>query len=341
MVAPFLPLKEERVPELGLVFRLLFLFCREKDVESNIVKRKSKVFLFLVILSILTLLSGCAAFFIMRVLHLSLNKLPGEKEIEKYWKGGDYSEVYNLSKIVLKKKPFKTGALLFYGASCFYLAMGENDVSSSQDYLEEAIGAFRLSLYYAHAKEIPFISYMLGKSYFYKNGSSSFYYSDMAIKYLEKAKKLGYKANEMNEYLGLSYALLSLHDESVRTLEEDVNAKTSPVILYTLAEELYKGGKSSSAKQYLKRVKKESRDESLVIEAMNLLGRIYFEEGNSEGAKDEFESILKKTETFADAFYNLGLVYEKEGNVITARALWRKTLKAAFNHKGAIEKLGG
>lgn len=310
-------------------------------MKSIVEKRKSKAVLFLVAAVILTVLSGCAAFFIMRVMHLSLNKLPTEKEIHKFWEKGDYSEVYNLSKIVLEKKPFKIDALLFYGSACFYLAVGENDVSSSQDYLEDAIGAFRLSLYYARASEMAFIDYMLGKSYFYKNGSSSFYYSDLAVKYLERAKKAGYKTPEMNEYLGLSYALLSVHDESVKTLEEDVNEETSPVILYTLADELYKGGRLSSAKQYLKRVKEGIEDESLAIEAMNLLGEIYLEEGNLEGAKDEFENILKKTEDFADAFYNLGLVYEKEGNLIKARALWRKTLKASFNHKGALEKLGG
>ena len=51
-------------------------------------------------------------------------------------------------------------------------------------------------------------------------------------------------------------------------------------------------------------------------------------------------SILEKDPDYADAYYGLGLIYEKEGDSAKARAEWRNVLKIQVNHQGAIKKLG-
>ena len=56
-------------------------------------------------------------------------------------------------------------------------------------------------------------------------------------------------------------------------------------------------------------------------------------------AKKEFEQILQKSENYVDAYYGLGIIYEKQGDMIKARSEWRKALKVQSTHSGAIQKL--
>ena len=57
-------------------------------------------------------------------------------------------------------------------------------------------------------------------------------------------------------------------------------------------------------------------------------------------AQKEYEAILVKDSSVADAYYGLGNIYEKLGDTAKARSEWRKTLKVQINHSGAISKLG-
>ena len=56
-------------------------------------------------------------------------------------------------------------------------------------------------------------------------------------------------------------------------------------------------------------------------------------------AKNEFDEILKLNKNSADAYYSLGVIYEKQGEMVKARAEWRKALKAQVNHPGALAKM--
>ena len=56
-------------------------------------------------------------------------------------------------------------------------------------------------------------------------------------------------------------------------------------------------------------------------------------------AKNEFEEILKLNKNSADAYYGLGLIYEKQGDMVKARSEWRKALKIQVNHSGALAKM--
>ena len=72
---------------------------------------------------------------------------------------------------------------------------------------------------------------------------------------------------------------------------------------------------------------------------MGLLGAIYTDEKNFSDAKAEFEEILRKNKNSADAYYGLGVLYEKQGDMVKARSEWRKALKLQVNHSGALSKL--
>ena len=181
---------------------------------------------------------------------------------------------------------------------------------------------------------------MLGKTYFYKNLLSAYhYYADLTVRYLTEALASGYSARDIYEYLGLSYADLNMTNESIAAFTEALALNDSDTLLLAIARQYYKNGQNEAAKPYLFRIKNTSTDELFVLTCSQLLGDIYISEGNYEEAKHEFETILEKDPNAADAYYGLGLIYEQEGDMIKARAQWRKALKAQVNHAGALKKI--
>ena len=98
----------------------------------------------------------------------------------------------------------------------------------------------------------------------------------------------------------------------------------------------------SAGYQYCVDIVEDSSKENyhMVLKSKLLLADIYFAENNYAEAKNEYESILLKDDSIADAYFGLGNVYEKLGDIAKARSEWRKTLKVQINHSGAISKLG-
>jgi Flp pilus assembly protein TadD len=50
---------------------------------------------------------------------------------------------------------------------------------------------------------------------------------------------------------------------------------------------------------------------------------------------------LEKNPNNADAYYEIGVIYEEQGQDAAARAEWRKALRVQVNHSGALQKLAG
>lgn len=307
--------------------------------KLSLVRKKNRIVpaVLIVFLAIAALVFSL--FFAVRIIKNRLSSSATIKALSEKWKEYDYEEVYDISRQILEEKPFSNTALTYHGYSSFYLAVAQTDTSLSQNYLDESINSIRLALYSAKKNLVPQLEYMLGKAYFYKNTVTSYYYADLAVKYLASAKEKGYDAKDIPEYLGLSYAALGKPMESIESFTEALLFRESDSLLLSIAEQYYKIGQLSAAKQYLYRIKKESDDVSLVLKSMELLGTIYIDEKNYSDARSEFEGILEKNKNSAAAFYGLGLVYEKQGNLVKARSEWRKALRIQINHPGALSKL--
>lgn len=307
--------------------------------KLSLVRKKNRIVpaVLIVFLAIAALVFSL--FFAVRIIKNRLSSSATIKALSEKWKEYDYEEVYDISRQILEEKPFSNTALTYHGYSSFYLAVAQTDTSLSQNYLDESINSIRLALYSAKKNLVPQLEYMLGKAYFYKNTVTSYYYADLAVKYLASAKEKGYDAKDIPEYLGLSYAALGKPMESIESFTEALLFRESDSLLLSIAEQYYKIGQLSVAKQYLYRIKKESDDVSLVLKSMELLGTIYIDEKNYTDARSEFEGILEKNKNSAAAFYGLGLVYEKQGNLVKARSEWRKALRIQINHPGALSKL--
>lgn len=308
-------------------------------INENIARKKSNVVrnlsIFFCCIAVVVFLS----LFVFKKIFYYRSNTANSSSIIKAWSEYDYQKVYGLSQQILDDNPFNNLALTYHGFASFYLAVSALDTSLSQGYLDDAINSIRTALLFANKRSVPQLEYMLGKSYFYKNTVSSYYYSDLAIKYLILARNHGYKADDISEYLGLSYASLGMASESIESFTEALLVRESDSLLLSIAEQYFKCGQNTVSKQYLYRIINDCKDENLVLKSMNLLGLIYIDEGKLSEAAEEFEGILKKNKNSGDAYYGLGVIYEKQGELVKARAEWRKALRVQVNHQGAFSKM--
>lgn len=261
------------------------------------------------------------------------------KSIRQSWASYDYEKVYEQGKLFLQEKPYNNTALAYYGYACFFLAVSQNDTFSAQEYLDESINNLRLAMYDASKSLLPQLQYMLGKAYFYKNTITTYYYADLAIKYLTMAKENGYQADDISEYLGLSYASLDMTYESISAFTEALIVRESDSLLLSIAEQYYKAGELSASRQYLFRIITNSSNDEIILKSRILLGNIYLDTEEYDNAIEQFNIVLEKNDNSADAHYGLGLVYEKQENLVAARAEWRNARKIQPNHAGAVKKL--
>ena len=304
-------------------------------------KRKKRKFLWVCIVIIILAVAFIAGISIRSLAkHKEISKEMSLDHLEELWNQGDYESAYALADSMLEEKPIQQSVLVYKGYSAFYLAVSQTDTSAALAYIEDAINSLRLALISNYSKSKPQVEYMLARAYYQKDVFATYNcYADLAIKYFTLAKNDGYVSNDIPEYLGISYAALDMTDESISAFTEALGIHESEKLLHAIGEQYYKSGDYSKAKQYLFRVVSESTDDILVLKSRNILGKIYLEENNLFDAKREFDAILAKDANYADAYYGLGIIYEKQGDSTKARSEWRKALRVQVNHPGALQKL--
>lgn len=309
--------------------------------NGNIVKKKSKILATICVIVGVIVLLTLLTYVLVRAITGNNKDIPSANKLYTLWKAENYQGVYDVSSILLEKNPLNNTAVAFKGYSAFFLALSQTETSISQTYLDEAINNLRIASYYSGKDTLPQIYYMLGKAYFQKNNISSYhYYSDLAIKYLELAKSKGYVSADIPEYLGLCYADLGYTNQSLAAFTDALLLRESDVLLLAIAQQYLKNSQTDIAKQYLFRVNYESKNDDIILKSKLLLADIYLLENNYEAAEKEYTEVLNKDPTIADAYYGMGNIYEKSGDIAKARSEWRKALKMQVNHTGAIKKLG-
>ena len=313
---------------------------KKKSYGERVARRKSKAIPRLILVFSLTVIIVIASFVTYRFINKKNLNSDSVAAMYYYWNQYDYQKVYDISGNILDKDSLHNAARTFRGYSSFYLSVSQTDNSQSLLLLDEAINNLRVALQSAKPDVIPQLEYMIGKSYFYKdNFSSYYYYADLAVKYLTLAKEHGYKSDDMAEYLGLSYASLGMTQESIESFTEALLVRESDTLLLAIAEQYFNNAQENSAKQYLHRVVNTTNNDEILMRSHYLLGMIYIDEGFYDDAYNEFNAILQKNENFADAHYGLGVLYEKQGEMIKARSEWRKTLRIQQNHLEALKKM--
>ncbi len=313
---------------------------KKYDMRRDIVRRKNTFFRRFAVCVLIIAVAAAIAIPVYRFVHSRTASSVKIDDIYAQWNAGRYEAVYDMTSLILEKKILHNTALTFRGYAGFYLAVAQTDTVQAQSYLDESINCLRVALLSAKKSVQPQIMYMLGKAYFYKNTLSAYhYYSDLAVAYLGAAQDAGYSADDIPEYLGLSYAALGMTRESIAAFTEALLVRESDVLLLSIAEQYYKNGQPTAAKAYLHRINMDSSDDVLKLKSHALLGQIYLDEKNFSEALAEFQTILEKDPNSADAYYGIGVIYENRGDLIKARAEWRKALRIDVNHQGALKKM--
>ena len=312
-----------------------------KALQSReIFKKKNHFFRKLVVFTFILVAVSTGAFFAWRAIDSNLNNGNSIINLKSKWKEYDYQQVYDISSAILYKSPFNITARTYNGYASFFLAVSNSDVVQSLAFIDESINSLRIALQGAKFGSVSQIEYMLGKAYFYKNLQSSYhYYADLAVHYLLEAKKDGYKADDIPELLGLSYASLGMTMESISAFTEALLVSDDDMLLLSIAEQYHNVGQDNAAEQYLFRISQNCKDEQIVLKSHLLMGNIYLERGQFDEAEKEFNFILEKNENSADSLYGLGVIYEGKGDVVKARSEWRKALRIQNNHPLALKKM--
>lgn len=307
--------------------------------SGNFAKKKS--FFLRRLLKLLIILLGVAG--VVLIIFFIVSKISASRitisDIKKAWEEYDYEKVYDLSSQFLQKDSYNNTALTYYGYACFFLSQAQTDTQSAQQYLDESINKIRIALYSSNSNLTPQLEYMLGRAYFYKNTITSYYYADLAVKYLLLAKEHDFVSNDIPKLLGLSYASLGMTMESIAAFSEALLEDESDFLLLSIAEQYYNAKELNISEQYLFRIVQHSDNEDIVLKSRILLGNIYIDKESYDEAMEEFNKALELNPQSADAHYSIGLIYEKQGNIVKARAEWRTAQKLLPSHQASRAKL--
>ncbi|MDR2394328.1 MAG: hypothetical protein LBD93_09280 [Treponema sp.] len=274
------------------------------------------------------------------------NKVGNEKnELVQLWEAGSYDEAFRVSGEMLQDKPLDYFLLTLHGFSAYQLAIAQINNFDTLTYIDTCIWSLRKALLCKEGGLDGRVRYVLGKAYYYKG----FGFADLAVKFLEAAREASYTAQDIPEYLGLSYAALQDYRSSVASFtlaldpgdevqtresreSEDIRYP-SDLLLLSIARSYLALEDVETAHAYLQRCVDISKDSRTMVVARLLLGSILGKNGNLKGAEAQYMAILAEGGENADAHYQLGELYAGGGDPIRARAEWRKAYSIDPSHK--------
>lgn len=261
--------------------------------------------------------------------------LPSTRDLMTDWHKQNYQSVYDQSQVLLQQRPLDGLALSFNGFASYYLFTAQTDPAVGRAYLSNCIISLRNAWYRVAQSDRVYIAYILGKAYYHQG----FYYADLAMKYLDFAYDGGLRQADLQEFRGLSASLLDDLDSAIAAFTEALGNNPSDMILFTLAQHHAKAGNIQESKQYLFETIRTTSDELLELKGRYELGSLLLLEGDLASAQKEFETILEKDANYTDAHYGLGVIYELQGDLVRARASWRRAVRLNPVHADARKKL--
>jgi tetratricopeptide (TPR) repeat protein len=252
-----------------------------------------------------------------------------------------FAEVYKLSAEQLAQKPLDFFLLTIHGFSAYQLAIAQINNSSMLNYINNSIWSLRKAMLLNEGTNDGRVFYVLGKAYYYKGVG----YEELTIKYLEKARKSAFNARDIPEYLGLAYASVRDYRSSIAAFSlalnparEDKLSFPSDALLLSIASSYIALGEVESAMTYLILCIETSRDSNMISAARLDLAQILIGKADFAGAEALYNMIIEEGGN-ADAHYYLGELYNARGEVIRARAEWRRAIQVDPGHTQARSRL--
>lgn len=304
-------------------------------------KRKRKVFLTLFLL----IFAGGGIFYVVFVLDLYTvySRFVGiyrmlsndYRFLERNLESGNYNMVIHEGIPYLEKRPYNARLMRYVGEAYYYISTSMTGEEKKES-INKAILYLRKGIVLSQFDEVLTKSYfLLGMAYFNKGQN----YYGLAAEYLTKSLKNGYNDNSLFEILGYCYYKLGVLDEAVDYLEKAKVMTPKDIVHLFLAYAYKNKGLFESAVREFDYLIAESQDDVILEEAFAARAWIDFQEERFEQSKQNLYKVFNLNKNSAYAHYWMGNIYEKEGDLISARKEWRLALKIDPKHIGAIEKL--
>lgn len=252
------------------------------------------------------------------------------------WEKKAYGEVLETTQRLLAKDPLNPYLLMYSGFASFYLSVPEYDIQKKAVYIHNTIRTLRKIFLEEKFPYTADVYYVLGKAYFFKGP----YYYDLSLKYLNEALALQFNSLDIYEYRGLIQAYYKKYTESIADymLVLEKNDK-SPELLYAIAQCYLNLNDNTTAEEYLMKSEMLATDIFILEQIYLSLADIYLQKKNAEKFFAVIEKIKKSNPESAEVYYREGLYYSMQGDIIRARAAWRKALNLDPMHKEARQKL--
>ena len=260
-----------------------------------------------------------------------------KREILYVWNMGDFRQVFEMSRNVLDERPLDYFFLTINGFAAYQLGISQINNHNTLVYMDKSIRSLRKALLQRESVRDGRVFYVLGKAYTYKGVK----YSDLAIKYLEKARELSFDASDISEYLGLAYAAIGDYRSSVEAFTRALSSagRPSDALLLSIARSYIALNEFNMAKAYLMHCIDISYDAKSVLTARLLLAQVFMETGEYSSAENLFVSILNENGTNAEVHFLLGELHNIKGDIVRARSEWRLAHRADPAHARARARL--
>jgi tetratricopeptide (TPR) repeat protein len=254
------------------------------------------------------------------------------------WRAKNWDAVLSSCSSSLSLVPLDAFYLGFSGLASFYKGVELPEGEERAALMDQAITAIRKALVPgAHGGNLPKpeLEYVLGKAYYNKGEA----YWDETVKYLEASIKDGYLGQDSREYLAVAYAGLGNNQKAIDNFNAALSRKKSDLLLIATARAYVNAGQTDRAESLLLEALSLSSDALAREKCRFILADIYNGRGEAAKAKDQLNLVITENPDSADAHYQLGLVYQKEGDPIHARAEWRRAVSIDPMHALARQKL--
>jgi tetratricopeptide (TPR) repeat protein len=252
------------------------------------------------------------------------------------WSARNYSEVSLECNKALESSPLDPFFLVFKGLSSFYIGISESDSEKRTEMMDTAIFSLRKALVSNEVPLRPEAIFVLGKSYFHKGLD---YYGE-ASEYLQESLEAGYVSHDAWEYLALAAQGSNQLSKSAEYFDKAMSLKPdSPELIIAAAAVNKALGNIVKAENLAKEALLKTSDSYLAEKSNFLLGEILIARGRYSESMAIFDEIIKNNPYSADAWYFQGLISTFSGDLIKARAAWRKAISIDPMHSNARQKL--
>ena len=180
-------------------------------------------------------------------------------------------------------------------------------------------------------------AYLLGKAYYHKGG----YYYGAAIRYLTEALEDGHEPPDVREYLGMAYVRLGDLDTGMVHFSDALQRQPNALLYLSVGQLLARMERPEEALEHFHAAVDAAADPEVEVRARLMLGTVLLDHERFAAARDQFQQILEVVPGSADALVFLGDAYAGLGDIVQARAQWRRARGIDRQHHGANLRLRG